>query len=418
MSLIRPFRGLRPLASLASKVASHPYDVLNREEAFELAQGNPHSFLHINKPEIDMPAELSVYDPSVYAKGRENLDRFLAEGTLAQDNTATLYVYKQVMGAHEQIGLVAAASAEAYDQDRIKKHEFTRPVKEDDRVNHMVALDAQVGPVFLTYKAQAEIDALIASVTAGAPCYDFKADDDTQHVFWVIEDSGLVAKIEAAINALDCLYVADGHHRSAAASRVKKLRQEANPAHTGDEAYNYFLTVLFPHEQMQILDYNRLVADLHGHSTTEFLAALAENFDIELCDSQAKPAQAREFGFFADGQWYCLSANSQLLEKIDDSDPVASLDVSILQDFVFSPLLDIHDQRTDSRVDFVGGIRGLGELERRVAGDEWQAAFALYPTSIESLMAIADAGEVMPPKSTWFEPKLKSGLVVHSLRDA
>jgi uncharacterized protein (DUF1015 family) len=417
MSLIRPFRGIRPLASLASKVASHPYDVLNREEAFELAKGNEHSFLHINKPEINMPADLSVYDPSVYAKGRENLDRFLAEGTLAQDDEATLYVYKQIMGSHEQIGLVAAASVDAYDQDRIKKHEFTRPVKEDDRVNHMAALDAQVGPVFLTYRAQAEIDSLIARVVAGEPCYDFEADDETRHVFWVIDDAELVTQIVSAINSLDCLYVADGHHRSAAASRVKKLRQDANPGHTGDEAYNFFLTVLFPHEQMQILDYNRLVADLNGHSANELLAALAENFDIELCDSQAKPGQAREFGFYADGQWYRLSANSQLLGKIDETDPVASLDVSILQDFVFSPLLNIQDQRTDSRVDFVGGIRGLGELERRVATNDWQAAFALYPTSIESLMAIADAGEVMPPKSTWFEPKLKSGLVIHSLRE-
>jgi len=364
-----------------------------------------------------MPADLSVYDPSVYAKGRENLDRFLAEGTLAQDDEATLYVYKQIMGSHEQIGLVAAASVDAYDQDRIKKHEFTRPVKEDDRVNHMAALDAQVGPVFLTYRAQAEIDSLIARVVAGTPCYDFEADDETRHVFWVIDDAELVTQIESAINSLDCLYVADGHHRSAAASRVKKLRQDENPEHTGDEAYNFFLTVLFPHEQMQILDYNRLVADLNGNSANELLAALAENFDIELCDSQAKPGQAREFGFYADGQWYRLSANSQLLGKIDETDPVASLDVSILQDFVFSPLLNIQDQRTDSRVDFVGGIRGLGELERRVATNDWQAAFALYPTSIESLMAIADAGEVMPPKSTWFEPKLKSGLVIHSLRE-
>ena len=229
-------------------------------------------------------------------------------------------------------------------------------------------------------------------------------------------DEELVAAVEGEVNALDCLYVADGHHRSAAASRVKKLRQEANPNHTGDEPYNYFLTVLFPHNQMQILDYNRLVASLNGHSVNEFLGALAENFNIELVEGQAKPSKAREFGFYAGKQWYLLSANSNLLETIDDTDPVASLDVSILQEFVFAPLLNIFDQRTDSNVDFVGGIRGLTELERRTAGDEWQAAFALYPTSIESLMDIADAGEVMPPKSTWFEPKLKSGLVIHSLK--
>jgi uncharacterized protein (DUF1015 family) len=305
---------------------------------------------------------------------------------------------------------------DAYDHDLIKKHEFTRPVKEDDRVNHMDALDAQVGPVFLTYKAQAAIDSLIEQVIKDEPEYDFEADDATRHVFWVIRDEDLVSAIEDEVNALECLYVADGHHRSAAASRVKKMRQETNSNHTGEEPYNYFLTVLFPHNQMQILDYNRLVANLNGHSVNDFLGALAENFDIELVEGQAKPSKAREIGFYAGQQWYLLTANSNLLEKIDDNDPVASLDVSILQDFVFAPLLNIVDQRTDKNVDFVGGIRGLAELERRTADDEWQAAFALYPTSIESLMDIADAGEVMPPKSTWFEPKLKSGLVVHSLK--
>jgi len=416
MKLIRSFRGIRPLAQLAAKVASHPYDVLNREEAYELAKDNAYSFLHINKPEVDMPAEVDVYDTSVYAKGRENLDRFMREGTLKQDDKSTLYVYKQVMGDHQQIGLVAVASVDAYDHDLIKKHEFTRPVKEDDRVNHMDALDAQVGPVFLTYKAQAAIDSLIEQVIKDEPEYDFEADDATRHVFWVIRDEDLVSAIEDEVNALECLYVADGHHRSAAASRVKKMRQETNSNHTGEEPYNYFLTVLFPHNQMQILDYNRLVANLNGHSVNEFLGALAENFDIELVEGQAKPSKAREIGFYAGQQWYLLTANSNLLEKIDDNDPVASLDVSILQDFVFAPLLNIVDQRTDKNVDFVGGIRGLAELERRTADDEWQAAFALYPTSIESLMDIADAGEVMPPKSTWFEPKLKSGLVVHSLK--
>jgi uncharacterized protein (DUF1015 family) len=416
MKLIRSFRGIRPLAQLAAKVASHPYDVLNREEAYELAKDNAYSFLHINKPEVDMPAEVDVYDTSVYAKGRDNLDRFMREGTLKQDDKSTLYVYKQVMGDHQQIGLVAVASVDAYDHDLIKKHEFTRPVKEDDRVNHMDALDAQVGPVFLTYKAQAAIDSLIEQVIKDEPEYDFEADDATRHVFWVIRDEDLVSAIEDEVNALECLYVADGHHRSAAASRVKKMRQETNSNHTGEEPYNYFLTVLFPHNQMQILDYNRLVANLNGHSVNEFLGALAENFDIELVEGQAKPSKAREIGFYAGQQWYLLTANSNLLEKIDDNDPVASLDVSILQDFVFAPLLNIVDQRTDKNVDFVGGIRGLAELERRTANDEWQAAFALYPTSIESLMDIADAGEVMPPKSTWFEPKLKSGLVVHSLK--
>jgi uncharacterized protein (DUF1015 family) len=417
MSLIKPFRGLRPTRELASRVASHPYDVLNREEALALAKDNPHSFLHINKPEVDVDPSIDVYDPRVYEKGRENLQRFIAEGTLQRDEEETLYVYKQVMGEHEQIGLVAVASVDAYDQGRIKKHEFTRPAKEDDRVNHMDALGAQVGPVFLTYQAQAEINDMIAGVVSQEPEYDFQADDDTRHVFWVIRDAELVSRIEAAVNSLDALYVADGHHRSAAASRVQKLYKERNADHSGEESWNHFLVVLFPHNEMQILDYNRIVADLNGQQAEDFLAALAKQFEIEKVadNAAAKPAAEREFGLYLDKQWYKLRANAELLASIDDNDPVQSLDVAILQTAVLDPLLGIKDQRTDARVDFVGGIRGLGELEKRVDGGDWKLAIALYPTSIESLMAIADANEVMPPKSTWFEPKLKSGLVVHVL---
>ena len=417
MKLIKPFRGLRPTRELAARVASHPYDVLNREEALDLAKDNPYSFLHINKPEVDMPAEVDVYDPSVYQKGSENLQRFIDEGILQRDEAETLYVYKQVMGGHEQYGLVAAASVDAYDQNRIKKHEFTRPVKEDDRVNHMDALGAQVGPVFLTYQAQAEIDGYIAEVIKGEPVYDFEADDQTRHVFWVIEDGELMQKIESAVNELDALYVADGHHRSAAASRVQKLYQERNGAGDGSESFNYFLVVLFPHNQMQILDYNRIVKDLNGLEVEQFLNKLAELFTVQAMadNAAAKPAQSKEFALYLDKQWYKLTANEKLLSLVDESDPVASLDVSILSDYVLDPLLGIADQRTDKRVDFVGGIRGLVELEKRVDGGDWELAIALYPTSIESLMAIADANEVMPPKSTWFEPKLKSGLVVHVL---
>jgi uncharacterized protein (DUF1015 family) len=416
MKLIRPFRGLRPTRELASKVASHPYDVLNRAEAFELAKDNPLSFLHINKPEVDVDASVDVHDQSVYDKGRENLDRFISEGTLAQDGKDKLYVYKQIMGEHEQYGLVAAASVDAYEKNLIKKHEFTRPEKEDDRVHHMDALNAQVGPVFLTYKASSNIDDMIAQVTSTTPEYDFVAEDGTGHVFWVVEDLALASSLEAAFNDLDCLYVADGHHRSAAASRVKHLHQKRNDSHNGEEPYNYFLTVLFPHNQMQILDYNRVVKDLNGAAAEQFLEALSKKFTIEEADlASAKPGKAREFGLYLGGKWLKLTANDTLQSQIDDNDPVASLDVSILQDAVFSPLLEIHDQRTDKRVDFVGGIRGLAELEKRVDSGEWAAAFALFATSIESLMAIADANEVMPPKSTWFEPKLKSGLVIHKL---
>ncbi len=417
MKLIKPLRGLRPSRELAARVAAHPYDVLNREEAFELAKDNPYSFLHINKPEVDVAVSLDVHDQAVYDKGRENLYRFIDEGTLRYDGEEKLYVYKQVMGSHEQVGLVAVASVAAYEANLIKKHEFTRPDKEDDRVNHMATLGAQVGPVFLTYKAQPAIDALIAKVTATSPEYDFVAPEGTRHVFWVIEDLTLAANIEAAFDKVECLYVADGHHRSAAAARVQNLYQKRNPAHTGEESYNFFLSVLFPDNQMQILDYNRIVKDLNGVDDKDFLAALAKNFDVTPMESvsKAKPAAAQEFALYLSKQWYKLKANANLLAKVDMKNPVQSLDVSILQEHVFSPLLGITDQRTDKRVDFVGGIRGLQELEKRVDSGEWKAAIALYPTSIQSLMAIADAGEVMPPKSTWFEPKLKSGLVVHML---
>ena len=416
MKLIKPFRGLRPGRALAASVASPPYDVLSRNEAYELAKDNPHSFLHINKPEVDIDESVDVHDQSVYDKGRENLDRFIEEGVLQRDGEEMFYVYRQIMGAHEQIGLVAVASIDAYENNLIKKHEFTRPDKEDDRVFHMDALNAQVGPVFLTYKADGEVDKLIDQVVSTSPEYDFEAEDGTHHTFWVVEDVAVSANIETAFANISTLYVADGHHRSAAAARVRHLHQKRNPEHSGDESYNFFLVVLFPDDQIQILDYNRIVQDLQGASATEFLTSVAANFDVELSDLEnVKPGKAGEFGFYTDGQWYKLRANAGLLAGIDNQDPVKRLDVSILQDSIFTPLLGIEDQRTDTGVDFVGGIRGLQELQKRVDSGQWQAAFALYPTSIESLMAIADADAVMPPKSTWFEPKLKSGLIVHML---
>jgi uncharacterized protein (DUF1015 family) len=414
MKLIKPFRGLRPRRELAGKVASHPYDVVSRDEAYELAQGNRFSFYHINKPEIDLPESVDVHDQRVYDKGANNLKRFIVEGTLQRDNEEMFYVYKQVMGSHEQVGLVAVASIEAYQKGLIKKHEHTRPEKEDDRVNHIDTLSAQVGPVFLTYKARPAIDGLIAKVTAGEPEYDFQADDATRHVFWTVSDAALISKLQAAFDKLDCLYVADGHHRSAAASRVRDMRVKRNKAHSGNESYNWFLAVLFPDKQMQILDYNRIVKDLNGHGDQAFIEALKKDFEVSKVENKeaAKPAAAHQFGMFLNNGWYSLTAGAAILNT---DDPYKSLDVSILQDAILTPLLGIQDQRRDPRIDFVGGIRGLGELEKRVASRQWKLAFALYPTSIDSLMAIADKGEVMPPKSTWFEPKLKSGLVIHVL---
>ncbi|MCB1670021.1 MAG: DUF1015 family protein [Gammaproteobacteria bacterium] len=414
MKLLKPFPGLRPRKELASRVASHPYDVVNREEAAALAKDNPYSFFHINKPEIDVPESVDPHDPSVYQQGAENLKRFVDEGILIRDTEDKLYVYQQIMGEHKQVGLVAVASVAAYEQGLIKKHEFTRPDKEDDRVNHMDALDAQVGPVFLTYKADRTIDSLIAKVTGNSPEYDFTADDGTRHTFWVIEDLELAADLETAFDGVQCLYVADGHHRSAAASRVCHLRQRANPQHRGEESYNWFLTVVFPHDQMQILDYNRIVKDLGGRNPAQFLSDLEQEFTVQAVADHgvAKPDRAGQFGMYVGGQWYLLTAREVVT---DSDDPVNSLDVSLLQRQILEPMLGIGDQRTDKRIDFVGGIRGLGELQKRVDSGQWAVAFALFPTSIESLMAIADAGEVMPPKSTWFEPKLKSGLIIHVL---
>ena len=414
MKLLKPFRGLRPKPELAAQIASHPYDVLNRQEARDLAAGNPLSFFHINKPEIDMPDSISPYDPKVYGKGGENLQRFIDDGVLVRDSKDKLYVYKQVMGSHEQVGLVAVASVEAYERGLIKKHEFTRPQKEDDRVNHMQALGAQVGPVFLTYRARNDLDNLINKVTVTEPEYDFEADDGTRHVFWVINDDVLSADIEAAFDQVNCLYVADGHHRSAAATRVRKAYQKRNAGQTSDQSYDWFLVVVFPDDQMQILDYNRVVKDLNGLDNESFLEKVGDSFHFSRVSTmdKAKPSRMNEFALYLSGCWYQLRARDSV---VDGSDPVNSLDVSILQNNLLGPVLGITDPRTDSRIDFVGGIRGLQELEKKVDSGEWALAIALYPTSIQSLMAIADAGEVMPPKSTWFEPKLKSGLIVHVL---
>lgn len=412
MAKLLPFKGIRPTKALAEKVAAPPYDVLNSAEAREMAEGNPYTFLHVNKPEIDLAPELDVHDDSVYQKGAENLQAFIADKVIEQDASPKYYVYRQIMGEHVQTGLVAAASVEEYEQNLIKKHEFTRPEKEDDRVKHMDVLNAQVGPVFLTYQAETGIDELIDAVTQTEPEYEFTLDDGIAHIFWVVSDSETLNNIQQAFAAVPCLYVADGHHRSAAATRVKNMRQQANSAHDGTEAYNNFLVVVFPHDQMMILDYNRVVTDLHGLSEEIFLEMVEQKFQVIHQDEPFKPDALHEFGMYMDGQWYSLKAREGV---VDENDPVSRLDVAVLQDNILAPLLGIENPRVDKRVDFVGGIRGMAGLEKRVDNGECKVAFSCYPTSIEHLMAIADAGEVMPPKSTWFEPKLRSGLVIHSL---
>jgi uncharacterized protein (DUF1015 family) len=415
MILVKPFRGLRPRPELASVVASEPYDVVSREEAIEEAEGNSISFFHINKPEVGLPPEVNLYSEAVYEKGRDNLCRFVDEGTLVRDQEERFYVYKQVMEGHSQVGIVVIASLDAYERNLIKKHEFTRPDKENDRVAHMDALNAQVGPVFLTYRAREEINVLVKKVLDEVPENDFVASNNVRHIFWVVKGAEEISCLERALNSLDSLYVADGHHRSAAAARVRQLRIKNNPHHNGNESYNYFLSVLFPHDQMQILDYNRVVMDLNGMSATGFLEELAVNFDITNIGEGSKPRSVNEFHLYLDRCWYRLKANEGLIERVDFDDQVVSLDVSILQDWILTPLLGIKDQRTDSRIDFVGGVRGMSELEKRVDSGGCAAAFALFPTRIDDLLRVADADKVMPPKSTWFEPKLKSGLVTHIL---
>lgn len=412
MTLIRPFRGLRPAPQRAADVVAPPYDVLNTREARARADGRPWSFLHISKPEIDLPEGTNPYDPAVYAKGAANLQHMIAEGILTRDPVPCYYVYRLIMGEHVQIGLVAVASVPDYDSNRIRKHEYTRPDKEDDRVRQIDALNAQTGPVFLTYRHDAEVDTIIERLVSDQPAYDITADDGVQHTLWAVSDPQALAQLTARFNAMDCLYIADGHHRSAAASRIAAMRRERNPGHTGEESYNYFLSVIFPDNQMQILDYNRVVKDLNGRTPDEFLTQLAQAFDLDPAPAAVSPSGPGEFGMYLAGRWFRLRIHQG---RIPRNDPVGRLDVSLLADNLIRPILGIEDPRRDSRIDFVGGIRGLSELEKRVDSGEMAVAFSLFPTAMADLMAVADAGEVMPPKSTWFEPKLADGLVSHVL---
>lgn len=409
MSDVRPFRALRPRPELAAQVAAPPYDVVSSEEARKLAQGKPYSFLHINKPEIDLPPDVDLYDDRVYAQGASNLRKFMAEGVFFREQEPRFYVYQQRMGNHVQAGVVAAVSVAEYDAGLIKRHELTRKDKEDDRTRHVDELNANDEPVFLTYRQLAAIDALVDQVRAGAPLYDFVAEDGIGHTVWVVP-SELAANLQQAFQQVPALYVADGHHRTAAAARVGRERKAKNPQHRGDEPYNYFMAVLFPHNQLQILDYNRVVKDLGGLSPEAFLSKVAEKFRVEKASS-GRPEKRHQFGMYLQGQWYRLEA---VPGSFREDDPIGSLDVSILQENLLAPVLGITDPRTDKRIDFIGGIRGLSALEQRVA-EGWAVAFALYPTSLEQVMAVADAGLIMPPKSTWFEPKLRSGLLVRTL---
>jgi uncharacterized protein (DUF1015 family) len=412
MAVFRPFRAFRPKPELAGEIAAKPYDVLNSDEAREEVKGKQLSFLHVGKPEIDLDPSIDHYDSRVYEKGKENLHKLINDGHLLEDPEPYLYVYAQTMDGRTQYGLVGCASVDDYWNDVIKKHEKTRKAKEEDRSNHVRVTNAHSGPIFLTYRDVDEINNIVANITKNKPENDHIADDGVRHQSWVIKDKNTIDKIQSILADVDCFYVADGHHRSAAAGIVGRERQQANPNHTGNEEYNFFLAVLFPGSHLHIMDYNRVVKDLNGLSNEEFFTKLKEKFDVNPSDTQFKPSKKGDVGMYLDGKWYQLTAHNEFLEN---PDPVESLDVAILQREVLTPLLGIDDPRTSERIDFVGGIRGLVELEKRVNSGEMKVAFAMYPTSVNELMSIADAGKIMPPKSTWFEPKLRDGLFVHFL---
>ena len=407
MAKIRPFEALRPQPQLAKQVASKPYDVLNSAEAKTEAVGNAFSFLHITKSEIDLPETVDIHAQQVYDLALENLNAFIQRDVLFKESKPCYYIYQLIMEGRAQTGLVCVSSIDDYNNDIIKKHEFTRPEKEQDRINHIKTSGAQTGNVFLAYRNQASIDAIIDKhKTTKNPVYDFTAEDGIQHTVWAVSDSDTIQQITDLFETqVPCTYIADGHHRAASAAKVKLALGEK-----ATEAADYFLTTLFPSNQLHIMDYNRVVKDLNGHTEESFLAALANEFDIVKQEAAFKPSQLHSFGLYINKTWYALTSKAG---TYNDADPIGVLDVTILSNNVLAKLLGIHDQRTDKRIDFVGGIRGLGELEKRVDSGEMALAFSLYPVTIDQLFNIADAGEVMPPKSTWFEPKLRDGLLTH-----
>jgi uncharacterized protein (DUF1015 family) len=406
MAQIRPFKALRPKPELAEKVASRPYDVLNSTEAREEANGNPFSFLHITKPEIDLPDGTDLHSQEVYDKAKENLQEFIQQGIIFNEEKPCYYVYQLIMNGRSQTGLVCVSSVDDYFNDIIKKHEFTRPEKEKDRIDHMRTINAQTGNVFLAYNNVVEVDSIIYNwKNANQPVYNFTATDEIQHTVWAITEDTAIAEITRLFaEKVPATYIADGHHRAASAAKVSK-------AMPGNEAANYFLTTIFPASELAILDYNRLVKDLDGEDVDDFISALQEDFFITQSLEPVKPAQLHEFGMYLDKQWYILTSR----EDTYTTDPIGILDVTILSNNILKKLLGIKDQRTDKRIDFVGGIRGLKELEKRVDSGEMKIAFSLYPVTIRQLFDIADSGNVMPPKSTWFEPKLRDGLLTHTL---
>lgn len=414
MAVFKPFKALRPVNEYASRVAALPYDVMNSSEAREMVKGNPYSFLHVDRAEIDLKKGVDLYSDEVYKKAKENLEKLEKDGVMKQDEKKCFYIYRQIMNGREQTGLVGCASIDDYINNQIKKHELTRADKEADRIRHVDTCDANTGPIFLCYKECDEVEEIVADFkNNNSPVYDFNTEDGIANTVWVIEDEELNNKLSSLLESAGAFYIADGHHRCASAVNVGKKRREENPQYSGTEEFNFFLAVLFPAKALAIMDYNRVVKDLNGNTKDEFINKIEDKFQVAKTDSKEpfSPKEKHTFGMYLDSEWYVLKAKSG---TFDENDPVERLDVSILQSNLLSPILSIGDPRTDKRIDFIGGIRGLKELERRVKED-MTVAFSMYPTTLDDLMDIADANKIMPPKSTWFEPKLLSGLFIHKL---
>lgn len=409
MAIIRPFKAIRPINELVDKIAALPYDVMDSDEARDMVKDNPYSFLHVDKAEVDLPKDIDVYDDRVYEKAKDNLDKMINEGLYLQDNKPNYYIYRQVMKGRSQTGLVACASIDDYTNNIIKKHELTREEKEIDRINHVYKCEAHTGPIFLTYREDKRISNILNEWIKKEPLYDFIAEDGVAHTVWIIDDEDTVNNLQELFKSVKYLYIADGHHRSASAVKVGHIKRAEKEDYTGEEEFNYFLSISYPDSELEVLDYNRTVKDLNGLSTEEFLEKVKEKFEVNESSERVKPSEKHTFGMYIDNQWYLLKAKEGIFNP---EDPVDRLDVSILQNSLLRPILGIEDPRKSKRIKFIGGIRGLKELERR-ANTDMKVSFSMYPTTTEDIMAIADSGEIMPPKSTWFEPKPRSGIFVH-----
>jgi len=415
LAIIKAFKGFRPIPELVSKVAALPYDVMSSEEARQAVSNNPYSFLHVDKAEIDLEKDIDIYSPKVYQKAAENLNNMIKNNIYVQDEKPVLYIYKLTMNKRSQIGLVACTSIDEYLENKIKKHELTREDKEQDRIKHVDICNANTGPIFLTYKSKDKINDIIENwIENNSPVYDFTSEDSITHTVWVINDNITISELQNNFKSVPYLYIADGHHRNASAVKVGLKRRELNADYDKNAEFNFYLSVIFPDNQLQIMDYNRVVKDLNNLTEDEFLNKIEKKFDIEQYKESDcyKPKKMHTFGMYLNHKWYVLSAKDKI---IDENDPVESLDVSILQNELLKPILGIKDPRTDKRIDFIGGIRGLGELVKIVDSGKMKIAFSMYPTTMKQLMNIADANKIMPPKSTWFEPKLRSGIFIHKL---